>query len=200
MGEPSLKSSDSAGAADVEIAFTCNICGRENRAPRPAFDREVESCGECRSTVRTRAVVHMISRELFGLDLTLPDFPVLKGVRGIGISDSPDYAEQLAVSFWYRNTFYHKDPRFDVVDLPESEVGQYDFLIASEVFEHVAPPVERAFDNAFRLLKPGGLFFFTVPYTLEERTLEHFPALHDYGIARLSDRQVLVNRTADGRL
>ena len=200
MGEPFLKSSDSAAAADVEIAFTCNICGRESRAPRPAFDREVPSCTECGSTVRTRAVVQMISRELFGVNLTLPEFPVLNGIRGIGISDSPDYAERLAEKFSYRNTFYHTEPRFDIVELPESEAGQYDFLIASEVFEHVAPPVERAFDNAFRLLKPGGLFFFTVPYTLDEHTLEHFPQLHDYGIAQLSDRHVLVNRTADGRL
>jgi SAM-dependent methyltransferase len=200
MGEPSLKSSDSVAAADREIAFRCNICGRENRATRAAFDRELPSCGECGSTVRTRAVVEMISREMFGLPLALPDFPVLKGIRGIGISDSPDYAERLETKFSYRNTFYHKEPRFDIVDLPESEAGQYDFLIASEVFEHVAPPVERAFANAFRLLKPGGLFFFTVPYTLDERTLEHFPKLADYGIAQLSDRHVLVNRTADGQL
>lgn len=148
--------------------------------------------------MRTRAVVQMIARELFGRDLALPEFPVLKGIRGIGISDSPDYAERLAEKFSYRNTFYHKEPRFDVVNLPESEIGQYDFLIASEVFEHVAPPVERAFENAFRLLKPDGLFFFTVPYTLDERTLEHFPQLNDYGIAQLSDRHVLVNRTPVG--
>jgi SAM-dependent methyltransferase len=142
----------------------------------------------------------MIARELFGSDIPLSDFPVLKGIRGIGISDSPDYAERLAAKFSYRNTFYHKEPAFDIVNVPESEAGCYDFLIASEVFEHVAPPVEIAFRNAFRLLKPNGLFFFTVPYTLEPHTTEHFPELHDYGIARLNDGHVLVNRTRDGQV
>jgi SAM-dependent methyltransferase len=137
---------------------------------------------------------------LFGTDLALTDFPALKGIRGIGISDSPDYAERLAAKFDYRNTYYHKEPSFDVVNPPESELGTYDFLIASEVFEHVAPPVSRAFESAFRLLKPNGLFFFTVPYTLDEHTTEHFPELHDYGLAQLRGQTVLVNRTRDGRL
>jgi SAM-dependent methyltransferase len=182
------------------VEFVCNICGRENRTARTAFGRETPSCGHCGSTVRTRGIVHMISREIFGLDITLPDFPVLKGIRGIGISDSADYAERLAEKFDYSNTHYHKAPQFDIVNVPETEFGQYDFLIASEVFEHVAPPVERAFENAFRLLKPNGLFFFTVPYTLESRTAEHFPDLHEHGLARVGDQFVLVNRTRDGAL
>jgi SAM-dependent methyltransferase len=204
MGDPSLKSTDSATPPEREveplIPFTCNICGRQNSAPQSRFDREVGSCDGCGSTVRTRAVVQMIARELFGMEIPLADFPVLKGIHGIGISDSPDYAERLAAKFSYRNTFYHKEPLFDIVNAPESEAGSYDFLIASEVFEHVAPPVEIAFLNAFRLLKPNGLFFFTVPYTLEPHTTEHFPELHDYGIARLSDGHVLVNRTRDGQV
>jgi SAM-dependent methyltransferase len=142
----------------------------------------------------------MLARELFGADIALPDFPVLKGIRGIGISDSADYAERLAGRLEYRNTQYHKEPQFDIVNPPKTEWGRYDFLIASEVFEHVAPPVDRAFRNAFRLLKPHGVFLFTVPYTLERATAEHFPGLYDYGLAQLSDRMVLVNRTMEGSL
>ncbi len=204
MEDPSLKSSDSATPVDAEpgalIEFVCNICNQQNRVPLQKFDREVGSCAGCDSTVRTRAVVQMISRELFGLDIALPDFPVLKGLRGIGMSDSPDYAGRLAEKFSYTNTYFHKEPVLDIGNVPESETGSYDFLISSEVFEHVTPPVETAFQNAFRLLKPHGLFFFTVPYTLEARSQEHFPELHDYGIAQLSDRWVMVNRTRDGRL
>ncbi len=200
MGDPSLTSSDSAAEQPETVAFVCNICGRENRAPQSAFGRETSSCASCGSTVRTRAIVYMLARELFGMDIGLPDFPRLKSLRGIGISDSADYAERLAEKFDYRNTHYHKDPAFDITNVPESELGTYDFLIASEVFEHVAPPVETAFRNACSLLKPGGLFFFTVPYTLDERTTEHFPDLHDYGIAQLRDTYVLVNRTRDGQL
>lgn len=195
MGDPSLTSSPSAA-----IEFVCNICGSANQIDRSAFGRETASCAGCGSTVRTRGIVHMISRELFGADLALPDFPVLKGVRGIGISDSADYAERLAEKFDYRNTRYHKPPEFDIANVPETELGQYDFLIASEVFEHVAPPVGRAFQNAFRLLKPHGLFFFTAPYTLGRETVEHFPKLHQHGLAQVGDRLVLVNRTPEGAL
>ena len=191
-----MKSSDSASL----VEFECNICGQKNRAPESKFDREIGSCTGCGSTVRTRAVVQMIARELFGMDLTLADFPVLKGVHGVGISDSPDYAERLAAKFSYRNTFYHKEPLFDIAHAPESEFGTYDFLIASEVFEHVAPPIEVAFENAFRLLKPNGLFFFTVPYTLEIATTEHFPELYDYGVVQLNQGHVLVNRTRSGEV
>ncbi len=197
-----MKSSDSAIPGEREpgalIDFVCNICGRTNRVPVARFDREVGSCAGCDSTVRTRAVVHMISRELFGSDIGLPDFPVLKGLRGIGMSDSPDYAERLSAKFSYTNTFFHKEPMLNIAEVPESEMGRYDFLIASEVFEHVTPPVEKAFHNAVRMLKPHGLFFFTVPYTLDARSLEHFPELHDYGVVQLNDRWVMVNRTRAG--
>lgn len=196
MGDLSLTSS--ASAAPVE--FTCNICGTSNRCAAIDFGRELKSCSACGSNVRTRAIVHMISRELFGCALALPDFPVLKGVRGIGISDSHDYASRLETRFTYTNTHYHKEPSLDIARVPETEFGKYDFLIASEVLEHVAPPVETAFNNAFRLLKPNGLFFFTVPYTLSGQTAEHFPELNDYGIAQLSTGMVLVNRTRDGQL
>mgnify|MGYP000902038237 CR=1 FL=1 len=194
MGEPSLTSSDSA------VEFTCNICGIQNRTPQSAFGRETKSCTGCGSTVRTRAIIYMLARELFGAAIPLPDFPTVKGIQGIGISDSADYADRLPAKLQYRNTHYHKPPQFDVVNPPESEWGQYDFLIASEVFEHVAPPVDRAFHNAFRLLKPHGVFLFTVPYTLHRDTTEHFPDLHDYGLAQLKDRTVLVNRTREGEL
>ena len=63
-------------------------------------------------------------------------------------------------------------------------VGRYDFIVASDVFEHVAPPVSRAFDNARKLLKPGGKLIFTVPFSLERgHASSTFPDLHDWTIA-----------------
>jgi Skp family chaperone for outer membrane proteins len=68
------------------------------------------------------------------------------------------------------------------------------------VLEHVAPPLDAAFRNLFHLLKPAGVLLVTVPYTLGESAAEHFPKLHDYGLARLKDGLVLVNRTPGGKL
>jgi SAM-dependent methyltransferase len=186
--------------ADAAVEFICNICGAENRCPQQQLEREKPSCAGCGSSVRTRAIMQMLSRELFGMDMPLPELPRLKSVRGIGFSDSIDYAERLATKFDYRNTYYHKEPHFDITSMPEHEAGAYDFVISSEVFEHVPPPAEVAFQNVFRLLKPTGVFLMTVPYTLEHDTAEHFPELYDYGLAELSDRTVLVNRTRTGDL
>src|SRR5689334_13394764 len=120
MEDPSLKSSDS-GAGESALSFVCNICGRRNEVPVSRLDREVGSCDECGSTVRTRAVIHMIAREMFGRDLSLPEFPVIKGLRGIGMSDSPEYANRLGAKFSYTNTFYHKEPLFDIVNADDQE-------------------------------------------------------------------------------
>ncbi len=181
------------------IEFACNVCGARNRIERQSPDREGAKCSSCGSSARVRGLVRALSLELFGINLPLPDFPRLKNIRGLGLSDAAAYAGSLAEKFDYRNTFYDRDPRFDVTAPPQSP-GAYDFLLASDVFEHVAPPVEAAFRNAFALLAPGGILAITVPYSLDPATREHFPELNDFGLAQLSGGAVLVNRTRSGEL
>src|SRR5262249_10621202 len=102
--------------------------------------------------------------------------------------------------FDYRNTFFDREPRFDIANPPPEEHGRYDFLISSEVFEHVQPPVERPFANAAALLKPTALLVLTTPYSLETRTARHYPDLHEFGFAQVGGRFVLVNRTRTGQM
>ncbi len=147
-----------------------------------------------------RGLVRALSMELFGANLALPDFPRVKSLRGLGIGDSRQYADRLADRFDYHNTFYTREPRFDITDPPATEPGSYDFIVSSEVFEHVVPPVEKAFHNAFRLLKPHGVLLLTVPYSLAPATAEHFPALLEFGLAQVGGRVVLVNRTDAGQM
>jgi len=184
--------------------FTCNICGAISKPPTAPLGREAPSCPACESTVRLRSIIAMLSREMFGLEIALPDFPVLKGIRGMGMSDAPELAQRLAEKFNYINTFYHQDPRLDIAaPSPEQlveHVGRYDFILSSEVLEHVAPPVERAFVNLNQLLKPDGLLLLTVPYRPDGRTTEHFPELYEYSLAAPGGREVLVNRRRDGSL
>jgi SAM-dependent methyltransferase len=181
------------------IAFTCNLCGVANRYRAGELSREAATCSACASNVRTRGIVQALSMELFGLNLTLPDFPRVKSLRGIGTSDSSQYANRLGEKFDYRNTFYDREPRFDIAR-PVAEEAAYDFLISSEVFEHVPPPVETAFENACRLLKPGGVLVLTVPYSIEPAMTEHFPDLHEFGLVDLGGRLALVNRTKKGEV
>jgi SAM-dependent methyltransferase len=108
-------------------------------------------------------------------------------------------ARRLAGKLRYTNTFYHQAPKLDIQSPPAEYLGRFRFVISSDVFEHVAPPIERAFDNLHRILAPGGVLVLTVPFTTEGGTVEHFPELHDYTIAREGDAFVLTNRTVDGR-
>ncbi len=190
-----------ASMAVVETEFVCNVCGSVNPWPAAAaFERERPGCATCGSSVRLRGLLHALSCELFGTALPLTQFPRVKSLRGLGLSDAPAYADTLAARLDYRNTYFHREPRFDITDVPEAEWGRYDFLLASEVFEHVPPPAGSAFANAFRLLREGGVLVFTVPYSLDAATREHFPELGAHGLADVGGRTVLVNRTPQGEV
>jgi SAM-dependent methyltransferase len=184
------------------LGFICNVCGERRQAEEerlldPALPPTCDGCG---SNVRARAIVHLFSLEFFGTSLPLPDFPMLESLRGLGLSDWAGYADRFEELFSYRNTFYNLEPKFDITAEHPQEHGRYDFLIASEVFEHVRPPVETALAEARRLLAPGGRLIVSVPYSLDERTVERFPSLHHFTIAEIDGSPVLVNRRADGSL
>ena len=179
--------------------FRCNICGEFPVAPvSRIFDREEPSCYHCGSSLRFRSIIAALSLELFGEVLPLPEMPADRGIRGIGISDSRVYANPLKKRFSYRNTFHHKRPRLDIMNPGKEWAGAADFVITSDVLEHVRPPVAEAFRNLHALLRPGGACILTVPYLNEGVTREHFPDLHDYRLIRRGGRRILVNRTREG--
>jgi SAM-dependent methyltransferase len=180
------------------VRFRCNICDSLGEAEEKELGRDVVSCRVCHSTPRFRAVVHALSTALFGQGLRISEFPARPDLTGIGLTDF-GYASRLTDKLGYRNTFYDREPRVDITDPPAELHGTLDFLISSDVFEHVPPPVERAFEGAFQLLKPGGLFVLTVPYLLDGDTVEHFPDLHEYDLVEFNKSLILVNRTQGGR-
>ncbi|HEX5631825.1 MAG TPA: class I SAM-dependent methyltransferase, partial [Gemmatimonadales bacterium] len=104
-------------------------------------------------------MVHNLALALHGRPLALPDFPEDRGVKGLGMSDWAGYAEPLAAKLDYVNTFYHREPRLDITDLPAEMEGRYRFLLSSDVFEHIPPAgLEAAFRNSRRLLADDGFF------------------------------------------
>jgi len=181
------------------ISFTCNICGAGNALEEIPW--EESTCSGCGSNVRMRALIYMLSIELFGAARTLPEFPKDKKVRGFGLSDALLYATPLEDKFDYTNTYYDRQPYLDITQPHPEQYGTYDFILSSDVFEHVAIPVERAFQEAFRLLKPHGVLCITVPSSAaDEDTVEYYPDLHEYSIVELGGEHVLVNRKKDKTL
>lgn len=178
--------------------FACNICGTACRVPLSVMSRERASCYGCGSTVRYRSVVNAL---LTGLEITpvpLPHLSKRNDVVGIGMTDSDVYSRRLQRKFAYKNTYYHKEPRLDILNAESNGDGVADFIICSDVLEHVCPPVGRALHNLFGLLKRGGVLVLTLPIVDEASAIEHFPNLNDYHIEVRGGRRVLINRTVEG--
>ncbi len=181
--------------------FVCNICKTCNEyLSWLDIDREWPSCTGCGSSARVRWIVRALLVQFPGRSSPIGDAEPTKNIKGLGLSDWPALAGVLEASFNYSNTFYDAPPQFDIrKDVAEDMKGRFDFVIASEVFEHVAPPIQDAFNNLASLLKPGGIAIFSVPWFGEE-TLEYFPSLHEWRIVEEAGRAVLLNLRTDGEL
>ena len=199
--DPHAATTDDLRTASSEghLSFLCNICSARSTVSGAELGREEPSCKACGSSVRNRAIIHALSLALFGASVPLDDFPVRPDIAGLGLSDWHEYASRLAAKFGYENTFFDRSPQLDITNIPDDRFGGYDFVIASEVFEHVATPVSDALANTYRLLKPRGVLILSVPYTLDDDTTEHFPELHRYELIDVAGQKVLLNRTQDGR-
>jgi SAM-dependent methyltransferase len=147
-----------------------------------------------------REMIYALSIGLFGRPLILPKFPDDKNILGKGMSDWDGYAIPLANKLNYLNTFYDASPKLDITSIDPKDESSLDFLLSTDVFEHVVPPVSKAFENAAKLLKPNGIFIFSVPYTLDFETVEHFPYLNEFTVEEEGGERVLINKRNDGQI
>lgn len=186
-----------------KIDFICNICGRDNIQAllSEVENREFQSCRYCGSSLRMRSLMFALSKELYGKAMTLPDFPVNKKIKGIGLSDWDGYSKILEEKFSYTNTFYHKEPLLDIVNVNSKRYYDCDFVISSDVYEHIPLyQLKKAFKNSKKLLKNNGFFLLTVPFTKTGSSQEHFPSLYDYKVINTNGKYYVVNKTIDGNI
>jgi SAM-dependent methyltransferase len=127
-------------------------------------------------------MVLALSVALHAKPIILPDWPRRFEIRGLGLSDWSGMEEMLCEKISFVNTFFHRDPYLDIRNIPRDLEGRFDFVFSSEVFEHVDPPVERSFEGAFKLIKPGGALILSVPHYEREETIEHFPGASSYQV------------------
>lgn len=183
-----------------EFVFTCNICGANNVASYSLRHREGLPCSNCQSCARFRGIVKAVQTSVMHCT---PGIPLqaqgrMPYLRGIGMSDSEVYSRELSRICDYTNTYYHTDPFLDVTnDLSSSNYSNLDFVISSDVLEHVEPPASIAFKNIFAMLKGGGHLILSVPYLDGYETIEHFPHLSEYSVIKSADDFFLVNHRQD---
>jgi 2-polyprenyl-3-methyl-5-hydroxy-6-metoxy-1,4-benzoquinol methylase len=182
--------------------FVCNVCGASNCLPKAKLAREDGRCVKCDCYGRLRSIMYALTAHFSPDEMILAAMTPRKEIRGVGCSDW-GYVQLLEEKFDYINTFYDEAPQLDLLNVdwslwrPES----FDFITCTDVLEHVAPPIDAAFQNMYRLLKPGGVAIITVPCRLEPDTREHFPDLHDWRIEKTKDnKRVLIDRRHDGTL
>jgi SAM-dependent methyltransferase len=116
------------------------------------------------------------------------------------MTDQDCYAKILCEKFSYTNTFYDREPSVDFSKSHPDLANRFDFILSADVFEHVAPPVERAMHEVWQMLKPTGFLVATVPCTPDDQMREHFPELFEYRVVPLGESSVLINRRRDGTL
>ena len=163
----------------IYISRFCNICGNEGEFVRPEAGREGFICSNCSASSRLRAVMYVLGRCLRMGDVPVAGWAPDKRLRILESSGRSSYPMMLKDKFEYYNTEF--DPDSELVDKPFSRFAdfqnlayddeQFDYVIATDVFEHIRED-EKALREVFRVLKHNGTFIMTVPYNHEwEKTL-----------------------------
>ena len=183
------------------LDFVCNVCGTLHCERTADFHREKALCPVCGSNARFRGMVAALGEVLqMPARAPLVDWPDQPNVRGLGMSDWPGYADVLAGKMAYVNTHFDQTPQLDILQPEPQWLGVHDFVLSTDVLEHVLPPVQKAFDHLLALLKPGGWLVFSVPYTTEACTREHYPEIVGFEVVPAYGQQRVVWQRADGAL
>lgn len=149
----------------------CNICGSEGKFALKDLEREGHICANCSASSRHRAVIYVLGICMGFGDLPLIGWPKNKMIRMLEASGRSSYPMILREKFEYYNTEYNSESdltqkpftRFADIQKLAYPDEQFDYVIASDVFEHVRDD-EKAFHEVFRVLKTNGVFIMTVPY------------------------------------
>jgi SAM-dependent methyltransferase len=146
-------------------AGLCNICGSRDgfSYSEAAHPRENFACLGCASTSRDRMLIKTLGNCL-GLVEPLAEWP-RQGLRLMETSGFRATPALLAAKFDYLNLMYEGRAANSIQgDL--SRLGlqdaSLDFLLTSDVFEHVRED-EPAWQEVYRVLKPGATLILQVP-------------------------------------
>jgi hypothetical protein len=172
--------------------WLCVICGYKNSSA-PAL-REGMLCGKCQSNWRVRACAIGVQMGTAFPPSPFPDVAANYSWRGIGTSDHMALVGALSMKFDYTNSYYHRYPRLDLLNIPEDLQHHFGFVICSDVLEHVPDPVNPALTGIADLLADHGFAILSVPNGGKEAsTTEYCPNIDTW--TEFEDRVVWVDKS-----
>jgi len=155
--------------------MVCNICGSEKK---PQNDnkgslRENMNCLDCGSNSRDRAYIWSLGFAMNSEDIPLVDWKEKKEIRILETSGYRGHPKFLEQKFDYYNPKFSDDIKklktlkreYANVEKFFYENDFFDYVISSDVFEHVRLD-NVGFENIYNSLVPGGFFVLTVPLFL----------------------------------
>ena len=187
------------GRGRPALSGRCNVCGWRTRFlyTDPALHREELNCVHCLTTSRYRSMARGLLeafRRLAGVKAaSLAELPRALRGRRLAVFDTqvpfdagasaypiPTLLERcgwidLSVSTWKpgRAPGEALGPRTTNQDLERLTFpdAAFDVVLTSDVMEHVRLE-QRAHEEVRRVLKPGGIYLFTVPHFRDRSTIE----------------------------
>lgn len=161
-----------AALAGTHVRGLCTVCGeRVQFTPFTDNLRESGGCPLCGSSNRQRQMAWMLRREL-GLAIAAPLGPSADVAIYNTEANGPVHARLKNHPAYECSEYWGDKAQYgDFVDGVRNEDIQalsfgdasFDFVLSSDVLEHVPDPY-RAHREIFRVLKPRGCHIFTVPY------------------------------------
>jgi SAM-dependent methyltransferase len=123
-------------------------------------------------------LIHFLGYENRTLKSLSPDWSRI----GLGISDDIALASKVPTKFFYSNTYFDTFPQLDIRNVPPEAKGKFEFVLCSDVLEHIDCDLDLAIQGVLGLLKPNGFALFSVPVVENAIETEFYPNLMSFEI------------------
>lgn len=155
----------------------CNICAKHTVfVCDDAHEPLIRKCLWCHSTPKYRAIAHAIEQQLghnLRLALTKADFTVYELTTTSALYRTYARHANYVCSGYFPDQPFKREIRPRIYNEDLCRLGfadnSFDLVVSSETMEHVSDPWQ-AFRELYRVLKPGGMHCFTIPYRQDRPT------------------------------
>jgi SAM-dependent methyltransferase len=165
------------------MVWKCILCSFQNSNLRKP-SREKSNCMRCGSTWRARAVALNVLMQLGYPPQVYPELKSDWSRVGLGISDDIAIASVIPTKFLYSNTYYDAFPNLDIRKIPKAALHGFEFVICSDVLEHIDVKLAQAVKGVSKLLKPNGFAVLSVPVVTNSLRSEFYPNLSSFTIEK----------------